>query len=149
MPRERLRVESREVFAVHADGPPGWPLEARDDVEQRRFAGTGGPHHSYELAAPYSERDACQRSHGRVARRVRAFEVERLDGERCVHRGQVCPTRATIRPCGWSIRRCGSPPGASPRSSPARSTPSPRWAASTVLTFASRRSISSPAPVTG
>src|SRR5207245_4864951 len=107
----------REVFAVHSDGPPGRPLEARDDVEQRRLAGTGGPHHGHELAAPYSERDACQRRHGRVARRVRAFEVERLDGERGFHCGQVCPTRATIRACGWSTRSCGSPPGAQQRSS--------------------------------
>ena len=97
---ERLLVQLREVLAIDTDRPAGRPLEARDDVEQRRFAGTGRTHHGYELATADPERDARERRDGRVARRVRAFEANRLDGERCIHCGQVCPTRATIRACG-------------------------------------------------
>ena len=32
-------VEPREVLAVDTDRPPGWPLQARDDVEERGLPG--------------------------------------------------------------------------------------------------------------
>ena len=93
-------VQLREVLTVDTHRSAGRPLEAGDDVEQSGLPGTGRAHYGHELAAPNSERDAGERCDGRPAGCVGALEVQRLDGQRSVHCGQVCPMRATIPACG-------------------------------------------------
>ena len=98
--RREAVAELREVLTVDTHRSAGRPLEAGDDVEQSGLAGTGRTHYGHELAAPNSERDAGERCDGRPAGCVGALEVQRLDGQRSVHCGQVCPMRATIPACG-------------------------------------------------
>ena len=60
------------VGAGDPDVTLGRPVEAGEDVHQRRLAGAGRPHHGGELAARHLDRDTLQRMHRRVARSVRA-----------------------------------------------------------------------------
>src|SRR5439155_14447021 len=80
MAGQRFLVELRKVLAVDTDRPRGWPLQTRDDVQERGLPRAGRPHYGHELATTYAQRDAVQRGDPRVTRCVRPFEADRLDG---------------------------------------------------------------------
>ena len=56
-----VRVEAPHVDAVEQVGAGGGPIEAAEDVEQRRLAGARRPHDRHQLAGADGEGDAPQR----------------------------------------------------------------------------------------
>ena len=63
----------RGVGAVDAHRAAGRLIEAADQVQERGFAGAGGPHDGDPLAAFGGEADAIDRMHGRERRCRRSF----------------------------------------------------------------------------
>jgi hypothetical protein len=68
-------VEAGDVGTVELDGAGGGPVEAGEDVHQRRLAGTGGSHDRREATALEAGADAGQRVDGGVALAEAAMQV--------------------------------------------------------------------------
>src|SRR5205823_12456731 len=74
--QRHLTVRERaDVFACDLDATARRPIERREDVHQRRFAGTGRAHDGHELTGLHRERDAAERVDGGIALAVPACDV--------------------------------------------------------------------------
>ncbi len=77
--RARLSAEARDLAALEPVGAGGRPVEAADEVEQRRLAGARGPHDRDVLAGGDGLGDVDQRVHRLVADLEGARQAVELD----------------------------------------------------------------------
>ncbi len=91
MPREFERSHAAELASENENGTGSGVIETGEQVEQRRFAGTGGAQKRQEFAGMHVERNAIHCSDGRAAQMVVARDVFRADRRRV---------------CGEILRRC-------------------------------------------
>jgi hypothetical protein len=67
---EVVEVPVADGLPVEGVGPGGGPVEAADDVEERRLPGAARPHHHRELAGLDVEVHAAERRHDGPAEQV-------------------------------------------------------------------------------
>src|SRR5207237_10256863 len=101
-------VEAPDVLAIEEVAAGGRPVEAAEDVEQRRLPRARGSHDGEELAGANRQADAAQRLDdvGAVVELVGLVEVLDVDQGRV--NGPAARARSSGR-CRWApVERCGA-----------------------------------------
>ena len=118
VPRERTRAEPPEVAPEHPRRPGRRPVDACEQPQHARLAGTARPEHREQLAVRHRQRQPLQRGGVSFRRRVHPEDVAKLDR---VHASAsfgrpASPSRNAARVVDTTIAAPTSPSVTSPAS---------------------------------